>query len=137
MKTISVRQPFASLLMSGVKKYETRSWPCPKALQGQRIALHASKGYDLADEEMAMNLMGYPPAAAVISQHMPLGAVLGIVVVTACYRTHEVTPHLTPMERALGDFRPGRAAWAIRVVDVFKIPVPAKGQLGFWEWNGT
>lgn len=136
MKAFSVRQPFASLLITGVKKYETRSWPLRSDLRGQKIALHASKGYDLADEEMALSLMGWPEAAAVIKADMPLGAVLGIVIVTACYRTHEISPHLTPLERALGNYQPGRAAWEIKVVDVFSKPVPAKGQLGLWEWAG-
>src|SRR6185312_15053079 len=45
IRTISLTQPWASLVMLGAKKIETRSWPAPKAMIGQRIAIHASKGF--------------------------------------------------------------------------------------------
>lgn len=43
MKAISIWQPHASLLLLGAKPFETRSWPVPKALIGQRVAIHAAK----------------------------------------------------------------------------------------------
>jgi len=39
---LSVRQPWASLIVLGVKGIENRSWAAPPALIGQRIAIHAS-----------------------------------------------------------------------------------------------
>lgn len=41
VKAITLHQPWASLIALGVKKIETRSWPAPKGLIGQRIAIHA------------------------------------------------------------------------------------------------
>lgn len=38
MKAITLHQPWASLLAYGVKKYETRSWPCPEKFLLQRMA---------------------------------------------------------------------------------------------------
>ena len=43
MKAISVWQPWAWLIVHGHKTIETRSWPAPDALIGQRIAIHAAK----------------------------------------------------------------------------------------------
>ena len=43
MKAISLHQPWASLIAVGIKTIETRSWAPPKALIGQRIAIHAAK----------------------------------------------------------------------------------------------
>ena len=43
MKAITLWQPWASLVALQIKTIETRSWPAPKALIGQRIAIHASK----------------------------------------------------------------------------------------------
>lgn len=43
MKALTVRQPWASLIALGVKTIETRSWRAPKALIGERIAIHAGK----------------------------------------------------------------------------------------------
>ena len=43
MKCISLHQPWSQLLVVGIKTYETRSWPCPPSIIGQRIAIHAAK----------------------------------------------------------------------------------------------
>jgi activating signal cointegrator 1 len=45
IRVLSLTQPWASLVAIGAKKLETRSWPCPQNLIGQRIAIHASKGF--------------------------------------------------------------------------------------------
>jgi hypothetical protein len=43
MKALSIWQPWASLIMSGHKKIETRSWPAPYPIRGQRIAIASTK----------------------------------------------------------------------------------------------
>ena len=40
MKALSVRQPFASLLLAGLKQFETRGWPLFRELWGVKLALH-------------------------------------------------------------------------------------------------
>jgi len=42
VKALTLWQPYASLCALGVKTIKTRSWPAPKALIGQRIAIHAA-----------------------------------------------------------------------------------------------
>ena len=49
MKTISLWQPYASLIAEGVKTIETRGWAPPKGLMGQRIAIHATKAVQTSD----------------------------------------------------------------------------------------
>jgi hypothetical protein len=39
-------------------------------------------------------------------------------------------------EKELGWLGKGRFAWAMDVLDKFENPVPAKGQQGFWKWDG-
>lgn len=46
MKAISLHQPWASLIMCGAKRVETRSWRPPESLIGERIAIHAAKRID-------------------------------------------------------------------------------------------
>lgn len=46
MKAITLYQPWASLIALGVKTIETRSWPAPGSLIGERIAIHAGKKVD-------------------------------------------------------------------------------------------
>jgi len=43
MKCLTVREPYASLIMAGVKTIEYRTWLPPAALIGQRIAIHSSQ----------------------------------------------------------------------------------------------
>ena len=42
MKTISLRQPWAYLICSGIKDIENRTWKCPQKYIGQRVLIHAS-----------------------------------------------------------------------------------------------
>lgn len=46
MKAISVRQPWAWLLVNGFKDIENRDWPHPPSYRG-RVLIHASKKLDL------------------------------------------------------------------------------------------
>lgn len=42
MKAITIKQPWASLIVHGIKDIENRTWPCPKKYLGQRVLIHAS-----------------------------------------------------------------------------------------------
>lgn len=42
MKAISIKQPWAYLICSGIKPIENRTWQCPKKYIGKRILIHAS-----------------------------------------------------------------------------------------------
>jgi hypothetical protein len=39
------------------------------------------------------------------------------------------------LERAFGDFKPGRFAWVLEDVRRLVTPVPLKGRQGLWEWT--
>lgn len=43
MKVITLWQPWATLIPLGLKTIETRSFPAPKSLVGQTIAIHSAK----------------------------------------------------------------------------------------------
>jgi hypothetical protein len=135
MKALSVRQPFASLLLAGTKHFETRDWPLRRDLWGVKLALHASKTYDAADKYCTNELMRWPELQPVLLGALPLGVVLGVFVVDAVYRTHEIVDRLSALEIAQGNYQPGRAAWRVKIVDVFDKPVAATGKLGLWEWD--
>lgn len=42
MHVLTLWQPWATLIALSVKTIETRSWPAPKSIIGQRIAIHAA-----------------------------------------------------------------------------------------------
>lgn len=49
---------------------------------------------------------------------------------------YDVPPPLDSNEYAFGDYTPGRYAWLLSDVQALSTPIPAKGQLGLWEWEG-
>lgn len=42
MYVLTLHQPYASLVMAAIKRYETRSWAIPRPALGQRIGIHAA-----------------------------------------------------------------------------------------------
>ena len=126
MKALSLTQPWATLVALGHKRIETRSWST--RFIGP-IAIHAAKGFPsacrlFAEEERAI---GRVPA------QLPLGAVVAVVTVISCRFTVDVAPQLTPLERRLGDYSPGRYAWFLSDIQALREPVPCKGALGLWN----
>lgn len=63
MKTISLRQPWAYLICSGIKDIENRTWKLPEKYKGQRVLIHASTHIrkstkDLLNEEQFDVILG-------------------------------------------------------------------------------
>jgi hypothetical protein len=167
MHAITIREPWASLVMLGQKRIETRSWPAPDWLIGQRIAIHAAKGLtyeelamvdepEFAEALMAANLSPYPHgvwsgplnrafdatrgrviATAVLDDCVPLLSPLdyGFVEHTIVARSGHIV-HVTEDELAFGFFAPDRYGWLLRDVRPLPEPIPARGALGVWEWDG-
>lgn len=46
MKALPLWQPWAQLVVIGAKRVETRHWPAPNYVVGQRVAIHATKTKD-------------------------------------------------------------------------------------------
>ena len=148
MKCLTLTQPWASLVVLGAKRIETRSWYT--AYRGP-LAIHASKGYP----GKARRLCFLPPFAMTLVEHgliypemLPLGRILCITSLEDCVPTHnrffagyqeQLSPKLgilSAKEIAFGDYSAGRFAWFFgAVVKVFDPPIYAKGSLGLWEWK--
>ncbi|RYG34657.1 hypothetical protein EON81_14975 [bacterium] len=90
---------------------------------------------DSKHDELVMN--AYELWNELDGEPMVYGAVLGIVKVVACYRTEDLGYlfEVTDLQRALGNYAPGRYAWVCEVVERFNPPIPAKGMQGIWKWN--
>lgn len=137
MKAFSLTQPWASLVIEGHKKYETRSWSTK--FRGP-LAIHASKGFP----RWAKLLMGTDEydgdgfirdALNRFPEELPMGSILGVVTLVDCHPTQDVR-HGNPLsakEIAFGDWAAGRFAWQLENPIRFQYPVPMKGSLGLWE----
>jgi hypothetical protein len=106
MKALSVKQPFASWLIEGIKLAEHRTYPAK--FRGD-VVIHSSK---LPDAEFCFEY-GLDLSK---SDLFPFGCLLGIVEIYDC------------IDLGLGIF-----AWKVRNPRLFIVPVPMKGRLGFWD----
>lgn len=133
---ISLWQPWASLLMSGVKLHETRTWSPPIKLLGERIIIHSAKRpilfQKLSDEliEVIRGLDLSPPGLPLARDVWPLGKALGTAELISFDRTERITPGHT--DHAAGDWTPGRYAWLFDNRTPFSEPRPMRGQQGIY-----
>ena len=131
MKAITIKQPFATLIVDGVKDVENRSWVLPNKYIGERVLIHASKSKDIfkpkhfLDHDQILHLcdLGYENKKKT-AENFPLGAILGSVVITGCVTDSESV-------WAMPDHFHFTLAHAVR----FPQPIPATGKLGFWEYD--
>jgi len=134
MKTLSLLQPWASLVVMGVKKIETRSW---KTDYRGPLLIHASLG------KKGSLLSAEAPFKKFIKafKSLPFGSVIGVVLLEdvvpvehLLLSDHELAS-LTMEEKAFGDYSKGRYAWLLTDPKIFDHPIPVKGTLGLWEFH--
>jgi len=80
MKIISIRQPWASLIVSSLKDVENRTWPT--RYRGP-VLIHASQRADDATSEDIERRFGVRLPA-----ELPLGGVVGIAEIVGCVKDH-------------------------------------------------
>lgn len=156
MRAVSLWQPWALLLVAGLKRVETRSW---KITPGP-LLIHAAKSWPIEAAESARSepfraalaTLGVEVPAAGWSKRLaglPFGAIVGRVDVVRCYRTEDVLFDSSGLdvipafpvdqvrngklrlwpdpERAFGDYGPNRWAWLCENPVRFAKPIPYKG----------
>lgn len=145
MKALTIWQPWAELIIKGHKTFETRAWK--PYYSNRRIAIHAAAYKRLPHEiyEEIAAAIGIPPEKYngswlyYMEHHVPadsFGAVIGTATIGKVLTRSEAVKVISPKEMALGDYStPHRYAWELTDVEVFKKPIPARGQQGFWEWD--
>lgn len=115
MRALTVRQPWASLIASGAKRIENRTWRPPAALMGQRIAIHAGAGWDKRGEGFTPARKGELPQSRVVCT-----AVIDRVV-----------------EASDDPFWIGPLGWVLRDVQPVDDATPTRGSLGLWPLSST
>jgi hypothetical protein len=132
MLALSIHQPYATLILLGVKRYETRSWRT--AYRGP-LLIHASHSYTEADVNAALQ----PAVQSVLRQHgyrrfkdLPRGAIIGSASLNCIRPTNDVQ-FISDLEFDLGNWLPGGYAWRIAHPTRWSSPVRANGSLGLFE----
>lgn len=123
---ISLHQPWASAIKEGLKIHETRSWPTN--YRGL-LAIHAAKKIDLVYQQKFARQ--YPALRGSLSS----GSMLCIVELLDCVPVEQIRGSLSAEELEFGDYRDGRFAWVLRLVEVFEQPIAARGQQGLFAWT--
>ncbi len=147
MKALTLMQPYASLVIAGLKKIETRSWRTH--YRGQ-MAIHAGGNLPAAYRKLCYT---HPFARALSSlghdapEDLPRGVVLGTVYLVDCRRMTRYDrggclnidrqPETDSAERAFGVYAPDRWAWVLADATPFEVPAPAQGLQRLWVWDET
>ena len=136
-RMLSLWQPWASLLVGGVKRIETRSWA--RNYTGW-LFIHASRmpngkfaggcARDLAwNNKDAFAHLGVAVNDPNWFDLLPRGAIVGAVKISECVASETLVEEdrLTDLEESLGDFGPDRYGWLTIDHRLFKNPVPVVG----------
>ena len=132
MKTISLWQPWATLVAVGEKQYETRSW---HTKYRGLLAIHASKRLEQIQKEYCLQ----EPFVSALHDHgfsqmnLPLGSIIAVVKIVDICKTDAVRANLSRKEIAFGNYGEGRYAWKLEIVQCLAKPILMSGAMGLFE----
>lgn len=145
MKAISLWEPYASLIRTGAKKFETRSWATKYRGELLICAAKRKRIYELIHylcmqpfQRGLAPLLGKPLMMSggyfggVKIEHLYFGKAVAIVDLVDCKRTDDLTLEDIDAEQHFGDFSLGRYAWKMVLKEAIE-PFPVKGKQGFFD----
>ena len=114
LRVLTVRQPFASLIVHGIKRFETRAWPT--MTRGTLLIHAATSRHWFADDCWRWLALHRPDIPKLLKAEtiddLPKGQIIGEVNVTA---VHPADPaRFSEFERHLGIFGPDTFAWELQ-----------------------
>lgn len=123
MKTLTIKQPWASLIINGYKTYEFRSW---KTNYRGKILIHAG----LTLEKDTLNKLNY-------DIEYVQGAIIGEAEIVDCILVDKkFDDNLTKInEIVYGNNHIGNYAWKLENIRKYKEPIYVKGKLGLWNYE--
>ncbi|WP_428673621.1 hypothetical protein [Reyranella sp.] len=139
---LTVWQPWASLIVEGIKPFEFRGWCTPDRVIGKRLVIHAARRPVRASEiRQAMESlhrghddgMKIGPALDLLEavwrrdRELPLGAGLGTAMLGPAIEC-------SVLFRDDADVDPDKWGWPLDDVRHWPAPVPMAGAQGFWKW---
>lgn len=132
-RALTVKQPWASLLVAGIKTIENRSWTTN--YRGP-LAIHAGQGVERNARAMIERSLGWPLAEDDVERYrlgetLPAGAIVGVVELLDVVPVEQVT---APIDQP---WRIGPYCWLVRPLREYaprempRLP----GKLGLWHWE--
>lgn len=119
MLAITIKQPWATLIMQCGKDIENRTWST--RMRG-RVAIHSSAKLERREYQAAASLIFHSNIQSAIppEEQLDLGCILGTVEIVGCVQKSRSPWFQGPYGIVLKDPR------------LLDTPVPCKGALGFW-----
>lgn len=131
MKVLSLTEPYATLIKTGVKTIETRSW---KTNYRGKIYIHASSTKIPKEYKNNLELM-----SLVDIDNLNYGNIVCSCELVDCIEmTDEFIDKIKNTrknEYLTGVYSKGRYAWILKNVIVLDKPIKVKGHLGIWTYN--
>ncbi len=122
MKVLTLKQPWATLVAEGIKKYEFRSW---KTNYRGKILIHAGTGIDKKELEKFKNL----------NLEFPSKKILAEVELEDCLELNDELNEKIIAEKNIAYGSKYRTGYAWKLTNSKKINYDkeVKGQLGLWN----
>lgn len=125
---LSIRQPWAALILLGFKDVENRNWALPERYTGVPVLPHASKAPRF--DSHLMNREAHRCGMSILTRdarHVTqTGAILGIVIFSDC-QTNSGNPYSRWCDKD------SRYWWRIQTVRHLRRPILSSGRLRFWS----
>ncbi|MGE7024154.1 ASCH domain-containing protein [Solibacillus cecembensis] len=143
MKAITIKQPWATLIALGEKKFETRSW---QTKHRGPLAIHAGQSVDKGACEDIEIKLALKKHGITSYKELPTGSVVATAVIVECHKVIKDWCEFGVAETDKGSKIEGDEywfgyydedcfAWELADVQALGEPVPAKGQLSLWNWE--
>jgi hypothetical protein len=136
MKTITIKQPWASLIIEGYKDIENRTWSTK--FRG-RVLIHAGLDRKCKPDLSVPQLNKlYKYYTGIGTQPLKYGYIIGSVEIIDCVINHSsIWAEKTEMPAGCYMGEELVYNWVLANPIKFKHPIPAKGKLSFWDYPIT
>ena len=126
MKVLTIKEPWATLIIDGYKKYEFRSW---KTNYRGKILIHTSK---LLEKNILKRFDEY-------NLDCKCGYIIGEACIADCIKVDEnFNNELLRIDNIVyANNHVGIYAWKLEQIKKYDNPVPCKGKLGLWNYEGV
>lgn len=125
MKVLTIKQPWAELIIDGYKKYEFRGW---KTKYRGKILIHAGMSLE---KDMMIRFKDY-------NLDYTLGAIIGEADLVDCIlvdkKFNEELRNIDPIVYGRSN-HVENYAWKLDNIIKYDEPIPCKGQLGLWNYD--
>lgn len=131
-RVLSIRQPWASLLVAGVKRFEVRTWR-PRDVGW--ILIHASTGKAFGMRELRgerLFQLALRHAGIENEEAWPRSAIVGAVRIGHIWPPGSRPSNLSALDTYLGSASRDEYRWEVAEARRFDTPIPCDGKLNLW-----